>query len=102
MKKGFLLCSIILALSACSKEESTLVTQPQAEQQPAAAMAQTAEQAYLAMVDQFFKDYLKLEPIYATFVGVNDYNDTFGGDLSELTSNSAMNSIAATPPRPRP
>ncbi|PBQ25411.1 DUF885 domain-containing protein [Shewanella algae] len=83
MKKGFLLCSIILALSACSKEESTLVTQPQAEQQPAAAMAQTAEQAYLAMVDQFFKDYLKLEPIYATFVGVNDYNDTFGGDLSE-------------------
>ncbi|AVV82847.1 hypothetical protein SPWS13_1036 [Shewanella putrefaciens] len=36
----------------------------------------------MALVDTYF-NYLKLEPIYATFVGVNDYNAEFGGDLSE-------------------
>ncbi len=44
---------------------------------------QKENQAYLALVDQFFNDNLKLEPVYATFVGVNDYNDQFGGDLTE-------------------
>lgn len=56
-------------------------------QAPAAAVeapaVQSAEQAYQALVDQYFKDYLALNPIMATYVGVSDYNDEFGDYLSD-------------------
>ncbi|SQH76128.1 conserved protein of unknown function [Shewanella benthica] len=87
MRRAFLAISIglLLGITGCSdndnpasKDTSSTVIGVSSE------VAQTSqnEQAYLALVDDFFKDYLKLEPIYATFVGVNDYNDQFGGDLT--------------------
>jgi len=76
--------ALVLTLQGCSKPETTVVTQEGATQTPATqAENQTAESRYVALVDAYFKDYLKLEPIYATFVGVNDYNAQFGGDLTE-------------------
>jgi len=76
--------ALVLTLQGCSKPETTVVTQEGATQTPATqAENQTAESRYVALVDGYFKDYLKLEPIYATFVGVNDYNAQFGGDLTE-------------------
>lgn len=76
--------ALLLSVQGCSKPEVALaeqtsspnITAPQANEQ-------TAEQRYVALVDAYFKEYLRLEPIYATFVGVNDYNDQFGGDLTE-------------------
>ncbi|EDQ00119.1 DUF885 domain-containing protein [Shewanella benthica] len=87
MRRAFLAVSIglLLGITGCSdndnpasKDTSSTVIGVSSE------VAQTSqnEQVYLALVDDFFKDYLKLEPIYATFVGVNDYNDQFGGDLT--------------------
>ncbi|QBF84146.1 DUF885 family protein [Shewanella maritima] len=75
----------LIALQGCSKEESTSVSVQQPTKQVATETAQevTQSQVYLDMVDQYFKDVLALEPIYATFVGVNDYNDQFGGSLTE-------------------
>ncbi|WP_330147160.1 DUF885 domain-containing protein [Shewanella oncorhynchi] len=86
MKLGLLAGSIalILTLQGCSKPEATAVQQNSSANMTAVqGETQTAEQRYLALVDAYFKDYLKLEPIYATFVGVNDYNADFGGDLTE-------------------
>ncbi|MCU8034212.1 MULTISPECIES: DUF885 domain-containing protein [unclassified Shewanella] len=86
MKLGLLAGSIalIFTLQGCSKPEATAVQENSSANTPAVqGETQTAEQRYLALVDAYFKDYLKLEPIYATFVGVNDYNADFGGDLTE-------------------
>lgn len=76
--------AMILMLQACSKPDATTVSaNTSANVQTTQAENQNAQQAYLALVDAYFQDYLKLEPIYATFVGVNDYNAEFGGDLTE-------------------
>ncbi|MCU8057812.1 DUF885 domain-containing protein [Shewanella sp. SM34] len=86
MKLGLLAGSIalIFTLQGCSKPEVSAVQQNSSANTTAVqGETQTAEQRYLALVDAYFKDYLKLEPIYATFVGVNDYNADFGGDLTE-------------------
>ena len=93
MRRALLAVSIglVLGVSGCSENNnsentvtsnsvSTAVADPS---QPSEKQTLSVEQAYLALVDDFFNDYLKLEPIYATFVGVNDYNDQFGGDLTE-------------------
>lgn len=86
MKLGLLAGSIalIFTLQGCSKPEATAVQEnSQANAVAEQGETQTAEQRYLALVDAYFKDYLKVEPIYATFVGVNHYNADFGGDLTE-------------------
>lgn len=75
--------SLLLAAQGCS-EATTVSSAPEiTAESSAAVMPQSASEQYLAMVDNFFNDQLKLEPIYATFVGVNDYNDQFGGALTE-------------------
>ncbi|MGB0894650.1 MAG: DUF885 domain-containing protein [Parashewanella sp.] len=80
MKKTILMAAICstLALTACQKQQQATETAKVAEQ-----VEQKADQQYLSLVEQYFKDMLKLNPMMATFVGVNDYNDQFGGDLSE-------------------
>ncbi|MGL6121850.1 MAG: DUF885 domain-containing protein [Shewanella sp.] len=86
MKLGLLAGSIalIFTLQGCSKPEVTAVQENSSANAVAdSGKTQTAEQRYLALVDAYFKDYLKLEPIYATFVGVNEHNADFGGDLTE-------------------
>lgn len=94
MNKTLLAISIglVISLTACSESEKNtnkplvtavdLVSETEVESSKNLEI-QKEEQAYLALVDQFFNDHLMLEPIYATFVGVNDYNDQFGGDLTE-------------------
>ncbi|WOT04059.1 DUF885 domain-containing protein [Shewanella youngdeokensis] len=84
MNKAIVALSIGMALgmSGCSDNANTkikAVAAPQVE----VSQEQTVEQAYLALVEQYFKDLLALEPVYATFVGVNDYNDQFGDGLSD-------------------
>ncbi|MGL4712283.1 MAG: DUF885 domain-containing protein, partial [Shewanella sp.] len=86
MKLGLLAGSIalIFTLQGCSKPEVTAVQENSSANAVAdSGKPQTAEQRYLALVDAYFKDYLKLEPIYATFVGVNEHNADFGGELTE-------------------
>ncbi|MXR69038.1 DUF885 family protein [Shewanella sp. JBTF-M18] len=78
--------SALVAMVGCSDKEtsaSQVNNSAPATEQAVAPQVQSAEQEYLALVDRYFKDMLKLEPMYATFVGVNDYNDQFGGDLTE-------------------
>ncbi|MEI6860512.1 MAG: DUF885 domain-containing protein, partial [Shewanella sp.] len=92
MKKASLAISIglFLGIVGCSDNDSPVIKDTSSTAiSTSSELSQTkqnklapVELAYLALVDEFFKDYLKLEPIYATFVGVNDYNDQFGGDLT--------------------
>ncbi|GIU44856.1 hypothetical protein TUM4438_17020 [Shewanella sairae] len=97
MRKAILALTIsaTLGLTACGESENTQSqnTAPAKAQTPQAGQTQSVEQAYLALVDRFFKDKLKLEPIYATYVGVNDYNDQFGDGLSHayLTERHNLN-----------
>ena len=78
--------SAMVAMVGCSEKETSASqanSNAPAPEQTVAPQVQSAEQEYLALVDRYFNDMLKLEPMYATFVGVNDYNDQFGGDLTE-------------------
>ncbi|WP_434951099.1 DUF885 domain-containing protein [Shewanella sp. HL-SH4] len=87
MKKTLLAASISLlfAIQGCSDNtpQASLASTEAAAQSISQSTKVSAEQAYLTMVDSFFKEQLKLEPIYATFVGVNEYNDQFGKSLTE-------------------
>lgn len=85
MQKGILALAVtsVLWLSGCGEAQTQAPAQAPAKAEAASTPEVSAEARYLEMVDNYFKDYLKLEPIYATFFGVNDYNDQFGGDLSD-------------------
>ncbi|WP_394132852.1 DUF885 domain-containing protein [Shewanella maritima] len=86
MKKTALAASLglLLTLSGCSQETVKVNNdKSEAQEQVKSGLQQSAEQQYMTMVDQYFKDVLTLEPVYATFVGVNDNNDKFGNNLSE-------------------
>lgn len=74
--------SLLLATQGCSDNAKTSEVVNSTPASVDQAVEQTASEKYLAMVDAF-NEQLKLEPIYATFVGVNDYNDQFGGSLTE-------------------
>ncbi|GGQ16194.1 DUF885 domain-containing protein [Shewanella litoralis] len=86
--------SLLLATQGCSDSAKTSESVNTSPAPVAEAIEQTASEQYLAMVDAFFNEQLKLEPIYATFVGVNDYNDQFGGALTDqyLTQRHQLNS----------
>ncbi len=45
----------------------------------------TEAQKLNALLEEHFQENLALNPIYATFVGVNDYNDQFGDPISEAS-----------------
>ena len=85
--------SLLVSTQGCSDSAPTPPSKT-TESVAAAVVEKTASQQYLDMVDAFFNEQLKLEPIYATFVGVNDYNDQFGGSLTEeyLTQRHQLNS----------
>ncbi|MCT8985984.1 DUF885 domain-containing protein [Shewanella phaeophyticola] len=85
MNKTFLALSVslLLATQGCSDSAKTSEPVNSAQASVVQAVEQTTSEKYLAMVDAFFNEQLKLEPIYATFVGVNEYNDQFGGSLTE-------------------
>ncbi|QUN04667.1 DUF885 domain-containing protein [Shewanella yunxiaonensis] len=95
MNKGLVLSTVIavaLGLTACNQKAETANT---AKTDVAAEPnVHVVEQQYLKVVDDYFKDYLKLEPLYATFFGVNDYNADFGGDLTDtyLQASHQLNS----------
>ncbi|WP_299493533.1 DUF885 family protein [uncultured Shewanella sp.] len=82
MKKAVLAIwvGLTLGVSACSPE-TPKVAENQANAQ--STLNESQEQQYLNLVDQYFKDYLKLNPLEATFVGVHDYNDQFTNDLTD-------------------
>ena len=95
MNKTMLALAVSLLVSTQGCSDSAPTPPSKATESVAAAVVEkTASQQYLDMVDAFFNEQLKLEPIYATFVGVNDYNDQFGGSLTEeyLTQRHQLNS----------
>ncbi|WP_025821715.1 DUF885 domain-containing protein [Shewanella marina] len=82
MKIKLLVLSLycILGVTGCSK---VLESNSENTHQQNAESVTTAEEQYLTLADQFFQEQLALEPIHATYVGVNQYNDQYGESLSE-------------------
>lgn len=75
--------AVLFSMAGCSSTASPSNTDAIALANTPLTQPQTAESRYLALADKFFQEYLKLEPIYATFAGINDYNADFGGDLTD-------------------
>lgn len=82
MKKALIALSVaaLFGVQGCSKAPETELTQ---ESRLAGSVETSSASQYQDLAERFFAESLKLEPLYATFVGVNDYNDQFGGDLTE-------------------
>ncbi|MEZ9820850.1 DUF885 family protein [Shewanella sp. 10N.286.45.A1] len=95
MKKAIVALSIsmALAMTGCGDKSNSQLNEVDTGKTPVVSQERTVEQAYLLLVDKFFKEQLELEPIYATFVGVNDFNDQFGDGLSDayLTKRHNLN-----------
>ncbi|WP_417761951.1 DUF885 domain-containing protein [Shewanella sp.] len=72
--------ALLVSLAGCSSSSPSVTTDVNNAN---AVQQQSAATQYLALADQFFNEYLQLEPIYATFVGVHDYDADFGGDLTD-------------------
>src|SRR5210317_401966 len=71
MKNFFLICFLALMISSCkidSKTENQLATLP--------------NEAFNTMLDNYYQDVLKLNPLNATLLGDNRYNDTLPNFLS--------------------
>jgi uncharacterized protein (DUF885 family) len=83
MKKAVIALTIasLFNVQACSKAPENNPTSAAESSQTQAETSSSAQ--YQALAENFFNEFLALEPIYATFVGVNDHNDEFGGDLTE-------------------
>ncbi|MCL1143656.1 DUF885 domain-containing protein [Shewanella gaetbuli] len=75
--------SLFLAIQGCGENTQQVASQAAEVKTDSVDVDQSAKATYLKMVDDYFNEQLKLEPIYATFVGINDYNDQFGDVLSE-------------------
>ncbi|MCL1125399.1 DUF885 domain-containing protein [Shewanella surugensis] len=82
MKKAVLAIWIGLALgvSGCSQNEPKEATSTVDTQ---VTKSDAQEQVYLTLVDDYFKDFLRLDPLEATFSGINDYNHKFTNKLTE-------------------
>ena len=79
MKKVFLLMLALVLTSACSKKEPaapaaepTASVAAQSPQQPVAA---DASARLNEIVEEYFDELLALNPVYATFIGDNRFND---------------------------
>lgn len=91
VKRNLVTASLLcLGITACGQTEPNMLLQPakieiqideNSSSNTAASKAQI--QAYLNLVNRYFADLLAIEPIYATFVGVNTYNHEFGDYLSD-------------------
>ena len=80
MKKQILAASIALAIGGCQLTESSS-NQVQNSVTEASQQAESVKLTHL--LEQHFDESLALQPIYATFVGVNKYNDQFGDPISK-------------------
>ncbi|WP_281560735.1 DUF885 domain-containing protein [Thalassomonas sp. RHCl1] len=86
MKKQLLGASVVLLLSAC--QSNSISSSKNVEHASATAMAgasqvkQSEAQRLNILLEEYFKEVMALNPIYATFVGENAYNDKFPAPLT--------------------
>src|SRR5690606_11766474 len=72
-------------LSACSEQDKEIQATVNAAA-PAVtdigAQAEVSAQALHRLFDDYFENYLELNPTFATFIGDNRFNDAFANDIS--------------------
>jgi uncharacterized protein (DUF885 family) len=73
MKKSLLMLLGLMVLAAC--------TEKQTSQEPVVKAQNTAAQLH-EMVEQYWQDSLELDPIMASYVGDNRYNDRYSGGIA--------------------
>ncbi|WP_394176732.1 DUF885 domain-containing protein [Thalassotalea litorea] len=85
MKKTFLALALGAALAGCNNPtpDNPTTKQPQATQETQASEATSPQQQAQALFQAYFEESMALSPVYATFVGMNQYNDKFNAPISE-------------------
>lgn len=85
--KGTLLALLVtMGLTACSSSNVSTgsqldVTTINAIDEAVRSMSEAEKVTYIT--ERYFDESLKRSPIYATFVGINDYNDQFGEPINQ-------------------
>ncbi|MBV7315190.1 DUF885 family protein [Shewanella sp. NIFS-20-20] len=93
MNRTVTLLSVVISLALLGCEKTTQSVSTPSSVSPAVTDKQQVQVSYRALVDAYFDEQLALEPVYATFVGVNDYNHLFTDGLSHeyLTKRHQLN-----------
>ncbi|TKB47726.1 DUF885 domain-containing protein [Thalassotalea mangrovi] len=90
MKKTFLALVLSGAIIGCNSQtaDSPSTTQSQTQVSESQNPKQLAQQVF----QSYFEESMALSPVYATFVGMNEYNDKFNAPISEasLAQNLAL------------
>lgn len=82
MHKKLLVLAISAALGACASSSPGPSEQAQAQQERQQHQAQ-ASQALAKLLDDAFEETLRLDPVYAPYLGDQRYNAEFGNNLSD-------------------
>jgi uncharacterized protein (DUF885 family) len=92
MRRHLLALSIALALSACggNPPPETTASTPAPAATPAAAAQKSAAEQLNALYDEYWEESLKLNPVQATFVGDNRYNDQLPNFLGKEYRDQAL------------
>jgi len=87
MKFALISAAVTLSLSAC---QNTNTAGPTLNEQASIVVSESTKQIEAQKVDTlvetYFKELMELSPIYATFVGIDGYNDKFGDPINEASS----------------
>lgn len=88
---GLISIAVTLGLSGC--QNASMQGQGTSEK-AAVVVSESAKKIEAkkleALVDKYFDDLMAMSPIYATFVGINDYNDQFGDPINEASLAEAL------------
>lgn len=87
-KIAALALAVSLGVSACSSQKmASTAVQPNAAVDTTVAMASAEKEAQklTALLDKYFDETMERSPIYATFVGINQYNHLFGDPISDAS-----------------
>ncbi len=91
IKLALVSAAVIFGLSAC---QSKSVQNSQLQKPSAAVVLQSAKKIEAEKVEvlvaKYFEELMALSPIYATFVGIEGYNDKFGDPISEESSKKEL------------
>lgn len=84
-KTTILAMSVAIGLAACSTSTTPSSGQGLLNASVAEVAAMSEAQKVQLVTEQYFSDSMARNPIYATFVGINDYNDQFGSPINDQT-----------------
>lgn len=89
VKMTALSVAVTASLTACQATQTNRADRVESFA-PQGVMQISAADQLNAMLDQYFAETMMRSPLYATFVGINDYNDKFGDPITQASLNDGL------------